>query len=43
MTLLEFVCQLGLSLSVGFSFGAAFASVLVAYMKEKDNKKERRP
>lgn len=34
--LLDFATQLVLSLAVGFSFGAAFANVLIARMDKKN-------
>ena len=36
--LLDFMCQLILSMAVGFTFGAAFANVLIARLAKRENK-----
>jgi len=38
-TVLDFMCQLILSMAVGFTFGAAFANVLIARLEKREKKK----
>ena len=36
--LLDFMCQLILSMAVGFTFGAAFVNVLIARLEKREKK-----
>lgn len=38
-TVIDFFCQLVISLAVGFTFGAAFANVLIARLEKREKKK----
>ncbi|WEQ78272.1 hypothetical protein MGCS36083_01964 [Streptococcus dysgalactiae subsp. equisimilis] len=38
-TVLDFMCQLILSMAVGFTFSAAFANVLIARLEKREKKK----